>query len=149
MQGMHLVRQPLVFICKSVSGLILFFYQTFAAVDFPELRLVDLAGGVADHVGENNLARAFVAGKVYTELVDFLFRQVGAFFHLNDGGRDLPKTFVRQANDGHIMNLTVCGQESLDLNGVEVFTAGNDNVLFAVHQEDKSVFILTCHISGM
>ena len=39
-------------------------------------------------------------------------------------------------------------QEVLDLNGVDVFPTGDDNVLLTVNQEDETVFVFLRHIAG-
>ena len=40
------------------------------------------------------------------------------------------------------------GEEVFDLHGVDVLAAGDDDVLFAVHQEDEAVLVLLGHIAG-
>ena len=56
---------------------------------------------------------------------------------------------MRIADDRHIVDLVIAHQEVLDLDRIEVLTAGDDNVLLTVDQEDEAVLIQSGHIAGM
>ena len=53
-----------------------------------------------------------------------------------------------QADDGNVLDLVIGAQEVFDLDGVDVFTAGDDHVLLAVDQIDEAFLVLTGHIAG-
>ena len=111
---------------SSVLGL----HQADAAVLLPQFGLFDLAGGVAGDGGEDDLPGALVPGQVSAELVDLALCAGHALFDLDDGGGDLPQPLVGQADDGHVVDLGVGGQEVLNLHRVQVLAAGDDDVLF-------------------
>ena len=106
-----------------------------AAVLLPQLGLFDLAGGVAGHVGEDDLPGPLVPGQIGAELVDLTLGAGHAVLHLDNGRGDLAQALVGQADDGHVVDLGIGGEEVLDLNGVEVLAAGDDDVLLPVYQE--------------
>ena len=68
---------------------------------------------------------------------------------LNDGSRDLAQTLVGQSDDSHVVDGVVGAQEVLDLNGIKVLAAGNDDVLLTVYKEDEAVLVLHGHVSGI
>ena len=129
--------------------MVLGLHQAHAAVFLPQLGLFDLAGGVAGHVGKDDLPGPLIPGQVGAELVDLALGAGHAVLYLNDGRGDLAQALVRQTDDGHIVDLGVGGQEVLDLDGVEVLTAGDDDVLLPVYQEVETVLILLGHIAGV
>ena len=55
---------------------------------------------------------------------------------------------MRQTDDGRILHLIVGTEEILDLYGIQILTAGDDDVLLTVHQIDESVLVLLGHIAG-
>ena len=93
------------------SGPVLGLHQAHAAVFLPQLGLLDLAGGISRHVGEDDLPGALVPGQIGTVLVDLALGAGHARLHLDDGGGDLPQPVVGQADDGHVVDLGVGGQE--------------------------------------
>ena len=118
------------------------------AVPPPEQGLLDLARRVSRHLGEDHLARALVAGQLEAELVDVILRGVlAALLELDDGGGDLSQALVGQADDGHVLDRVVGGEEVLDLDGVEVLAAHHDDVLLAVHEPIEAVGVLACHVA--
>ena len=98
---------------------------------------------------EYDLAGALVAGQSLAEFVDLLLRAGHALLDLDDGGGDLAKTGIGQADHGHVLDLVVGAQEVLDLHRVDVLAARDDDVLFAVHQVDEAVLVLAGHIAGV
>ena len=108
----------------SASAPVLGLHQTHAAVLLPQLGLLDFSGGVPGDGGEDDPAGPLVPGQIGAELVDLALGAGHALLHLDDGGGDLPQPRVGQADDGHIVDLGVGGEEVLDLDGVQVLAAG-------------------------
>ena len=129
----------------SVGGC--FFHQAACGVAFAELGLFNLACGVTRDVGEDELAGALITGEGEAELVDLLLGAGHAVLDLDDGGGDLTQTVVGEADNGYVADLLVGAEEVLDLDGVEVFTAGDDDVLLTVYQVDEAVLVLAGHIA--
>ena len=67
---------------------------------------------------------------------------------MDDGGGDFTQALVRQADDGHVGDFFVAAQEVFDLYRIQVFTAGDNNILFPVHQIVEAVLVLAGHVAG-
>jgi len=119
-----------------------------AAVFLPELGLFDLAGGISGNNIEDDLSGALVSGKIHAELSDLFLGAGHAFLDLDNGSGDLAKACVGTTDNGNILDLIICAQEVFDLNRIDIFAAGNDNVLCAVNEPDETVFVDPCHIAG-
>ena len=110
--------------------------------------LFDLAGSVARNVREDNTPRSLVAGKFHAELINgFLGKAFELGLELNNGGANFAQTCIRQADNGNVLDGGVAVQEVLDLHGVNVLAAGNDDVLLAVNQPNEAVFVHARHIA--
>ena len=69
-------------------------------------------------------------------------------FYLNDSAGDLAQTLVGKADDRDVFYLGILLEEVLDLNGVDVLSAGNDEILLTVNEEVETIFVLTSHVAG-
>ena len=121
--------------------------QTSRGVTLAELGLFDLARGIARHVGEDDLAGTLIARQTHAKLVDLLLGAGHALLDLNDGRGNLAQTLVGQADNGNVADLLVGTEEVLDLDRVEVLSARDDNVLFAVYKIDKTILVHAGHVA--
>ena len=106
--------------------------EVVGAVHLAQLRLFNLAGGVARDVGEDYAARALVARQRHAEVFDVGFGALRAWLELYYRGGYLAEALVGQADDGGVFYRVVGAQEVLYLDGVDVFSAADDYVLLAV-----------------
>ena len=123
--------------------------QEGGAVFFTELRFFNLAGGVPGNFRKDDFAGAFVAGKLSAIAVDLLFRAGKAFFDLDDGCGDLAQALVGQADDCDVVDGLEGMEEVFNLDGVDVFTACDDDVLFAVYEILETILVLHSHVAGV
>ena len=56
---------------------------------------------------------------------------------------------VRHSDYGHILDSHIGAQEVLNLDRVDILSAGDDDIFFAIHQEVKAVLVLLGHIAGV
>ena len=70
-----------------------------------------------------------------------------ALFDFDDGGGDFAEPFVRQADDGDILDVVVLAEEVFNLNRIEVLAARDDDILLAVNEIDETVLRLLRHVS--
>ena len=123
--------------------------QESCAVLFAEFGLLNLAGGISRYLGEDDLAGPLVAGKLAAVVVDLLFCAGEAFLELDDRGRDLTQTLVGQADDSDVIDGLKGVQEVFDLDGIDILTAGDNDVLLAVYEVVETVFVLHGHVAGI
>ena len=96
---------------------------------------------------EDDLARTLIARQIHAEVVDLLFCKRMVRLHFDDGGGDFAEPFVRQADDGDVFDMVVLAEEVLDLDGIEVLAARDDDILLAVDKIDESVLRLLRHVA--
>ena len=72
-----------------------------------------------------------------------------ARLQLHDSAGNLSQPLIRKADHGHILDIRICCHEILDLHGIEVLAAGDDDILLAVHKPEEPVLVLARHISRM
>ena len=119
------------------------------AVLFTELGLFDLAGRISGNLGEDDLAGPLVAGKLAAVVVDLLFCAGEAFLELNDRCGNLAETLIGQADDCDVIDRLKGVQEVFDLYGINILTAGDNDVLLAVDEVVETVLILHGHVAGV
>ena len=135
-------------VTKSViSVLILEVYKMLLTIESSELGLLDLTCSITKDRCEDDLSGSLVTGKLKAELVYFVFSKCHAFLDLDDRTLDLSESLVGKTYDSNVLNSVVLHEEVLDLYGVEVLTAADDNVLLTVNKVDESVLVLTSHIT--
>ena len=78
-----------------------------------------------------------------------MLAQAFSFLNLDNGGRNFSESRVGKSDNRNVLNRVVCSQEVLNLNRIDVLSAGDDNVLFAVYKVDKSVLVAFSHIAGI
>ena len=130
-----------------ILRLIFLFYKSFSTISLTENGFFDLTGGVSRNVSQDDLLRPLVAGKLVAELLEFFYSAVAAGFDLDDGACDLAQSLIGKSDYCDVLYLRIFLEEVLDLDRVDVLTAGYDNVLLTVYEEVEAVFILTCHIT--
>ena len=89
--------------------------QHRCAVPLAELRLLDLAGGIAGNVRENDLPGPLVTRQLQAEVIHFFFRAGEAVLDLDDRGCDLAEALVRQSDDRDVADWRESMQEIFDL----------------------------------
>ena len=67
---------------------------------------------------------------------------------LDDGAAHLAEALVGDADHGHVLDGGVSREEVLDLDGVDVLAAHDDDVLLAVDQPDETVIVHARHVAG-
>ena len=112
-------------------------HETFPAVDLAKFRFFDLSGRITRDLGKNDFFRPFVTRKSSTELSDLLFCRLKTGLQFNDRASDLAKTGIRQSDDGRVFDGAVLSEEIFDLDRVDIFTAGDDDVLLSVYKVDE------------
>ena len=91
--------------------------------------------------------RPLIPGKLLTKQLQILPRTLRAFFDLHNGRRNLAQAFIRQADYRNVLDCLMRAQEIFNLYRIQILTAADNDILFPVYQEDKSVLILLRHIS--
>ena len=161
--GQYIIAEGYIIACKAISQRAALYHlqlpsggqprfladQVFGREHLPELRLFDLAGGVPGDVHEDDLPGAFVAGEAHAELVDVRFGAGFPLLDLDDGGGDFAEPLIRQADDRDVADQRAGPDKVLDLDGVEVFAAGDDDVLLPVDEVVKALLVLDRHIAGV
>ena len=102
--------------------------ERVGTVHLAELRLFDLACRIARNFREDDLAWPFVAREVEAEVVELLLGERHPLLDGHDRRGDLAKTRVGKSYDRDVLDLGVRADEVLDLHGVQVFAAGDDDV---------------------
>ena len=123
--------------------------EALAAVLFAKFRLLDFAGRVARHFGENNAARTFVTRKRGAKRVEVVFRRRSARLQLDDSRRNFAETRVGKADDRDVFNIVMTAHKVFNLNRINVFAAADDDVFLAVDEVNEAVFVFARHIAGV
>ena len=99
---------------------------------------------------KDDLARALVARQPQAELLDVFLRDGrGVGLELDDGARDLAQALVGDADDGDVLDGGVAHEVVLDLDGVDVLAAHDDDVLLSVDEPVEAVLVLARHVAGV
>ena len=121
--------------------------EALPAVFFAELRLLNLARGIARHLREDEFARTLVARQVVAEFDEVFLGRLAVRLEFDDRGGDFAQARVGESDDGDVLNVVVTAQEVFDLDGVQVLAPRDDDVLLAVDEEDEPVFVLARHVA--
>ncbi len=82
-------------------------------------------------------AKIILWGRLYRgsfcKTINFIFCTVISGLDGYDGGGNFAQSFIRQTNNGYIVNRLVSPEKVFDLDGIQIFTAADDDIFFAVH----------------
>ena len=95
---------------------------------FPGAWAFQSFGGISGNIREEDLPGTFVSGKLVAEGIDVLLRALVSRFQGDDRGRNLAQTFVRKADDCHIMNGLVGAEEILHLHRINILASADDDI---------------------
>ena len=70
-----------------------------------------------------------------------------SLFDLNDSRSLFAETLIRESDDRNILDRLIRMQEVFDLRRINIFTAGNNDILLAVYQIVEAVLVALCHIA--
>ena len=106
------------------------------AIAFAKHRFFDFSCCITRNFIEYNFARALVARKSETKFVEFLLGAGHIVLNFNNCGGNFAESFIGQTDNGNILDFIVSAHKIFNLNGIDIFAAANDNILFAVNKED-------------
>src|SRR4051794_4581440 len=108
-----------------------------------ELPLEDLAGRVARQlVDEHDVARDLVAREVRLDVVsELVLRRRPARLDDDERAQPLAELLVLDADDGHVADRRVAGEQVLDLAREHVLAARDDHLVVATSDEQAAVLV--------
>ena len=118
-----------------------------SAVGLTKYGLFDLARGISRHFRKYYSLRTLVSRECVTEFVYLFLCRFHSLFYLYYSRRNLAESFVGKSDYRHVLDLCICIQEVFNFNGIQVFTARNNDVLLTVNKINKSILVDTRNVA--
>jgi len=112
--------------------------QVSFRIGIAKLEFIDLARRASGDVIENRLTGSFVTWEMLVEKENHFF--CCEFFSrnwLDDRTHRLTESLIGYPDDGNVTYFRVTPDHVFDLNGVDILTARNDQILLSVHDVDE------------